>query len=81
MVGALKLAAGRWQIVNNAGEIHELTSGEVFHVEADLGKISGFGLVTTRLEFAHDGKGGGSYYSVDGYPLRTGLRAATYTGQ
>ena len=33
-------------------------------------------LKPTRMEYAHNGRGGGSYYSVDGYELRGGLRAA-----
>jgi hypothetical protein len=32
------------------------------------------GLQLTRMEYSHDEPGG--YYSVDGYPLRDGLRAA-----
>jgi hypothetical protein len=28
------------------------------------------------MEYRHFSTGGGEYYSVDGYPLRDGLRAA-----
>jgi hypothetical protein len=48
----------------------EITSGELFRIEVD-GKLE-----VTPMEFAHDGQGGGEYYSVDGYHLEDGVRAA-----
>ena len=48
-------------------------SGELFRVEVD-GKLE-----VTYMEFAHDGQGGGEYYSIDGYHLGDGLRAAIGT--
>ena len=48
----------------------EITSGEIFRVEVD-GKLE-----VTHMEFARDGQGGGEYYSVDGYHLGDGVRAA-----
>jgi hypothetical protein len=33
-------------------------------------------LKLTRMEYRHLPEGYGAYYSVDGYPLRGGLRAA-----
>jgi len=37
------------------------------------GKIE---LQPTRMEYRHFPNGGGEYYSVDGYELRSGMRAA-----
>ena len=48
----------------------EITSGELFRVEV------GGELKLTRMEYRHLPGGDGAYYSVDGYPLRDGLRAA-----
>jgi hypothetical protein len=69
-MGTLKLQSnGRWLIERPNGNHTELSSGSAFRVGVD-GKLK-----LTHLEFAH-GEGGGRYYSVDGYPLRDGLRAA-----
>jgi hypothetical protein len=66
---------GRWAIhwePNPDGHLpYEVTSGEVIRIEV-AGRD---GLQPTRIEFAHR-DGGGSYYSVDGYPLWEGMRAA-----
>ena len=45
----------------------ELTSGELFHIEVDAD------LKLTRLEYDYDKR---AYYSIDGYELRSGMRAA-----
>jgi hypothetical protein len=46
-----------------------ITRGELFGVE-----VAGVeGLQLTRMEYDHDSR---QYYSVDGYPLRDGMRAA-----
>src|SRR5262245_34562362 len=50
--------------------LYRFQLGETFRVEVD-GELK-----PTRMEFAHGKRGGGSYYSVDGYDLRSGLRAA-----
>jgi hypothetical protein len=59
----------------------EITSGDVFRVEVD-GELK-----LTRMEFRHFGgpmKGRvyrgqtGEYHSIDGYPLRDGVRAAIW---
>ena len=71
--------SGRWAIVDRAGGVHEITSGEVFHVEvagAEKSSIVSIGMRTTRMEFAQSE---GGYYSVDGFVLRDGLRAATHS--
>jgi Domain of unknown function (DUF5348) len=59
-------ASGRWAILRIGREPFELTSGDVFRVEVD-GKLQ-----ITRMEHLL----GQGYYSVDGYPLRDGMRAA-----
>ena len=61
----------RWAIVRPDHDPYVLTSGEVFRVEVD-GKLA-----LTRMAFASARRGGGEYYSVDGFELRNGLRAAT----
>jgi hypothetical protein len=76
--GTLHLqASGRWAILRTGREPFELTSGAVFRVEVP-GKE---GLQLTRIEFHHWEAVDGvvqmaGYYSVDGYPLRNGMRAA-----
>ena len=65
--GTLHLqASGRWAILRPRREPFELTSGDVFRVEVD-GKLQ-----ITRLGHLW----GQGCYSVDGYPLRDGMRAA-----
>ena len=56
--------SGRWAVCRPGREPVEITSGERFRVEF-AGKLQ-----LTRMEFRR------GYYSVDGYPLRDGLRAA-----
>jgi hypothetical protein len=79
--GILQLQrSGRWAIVRPRRVPVELTSGEVFWVDVN-GEMK-----PTRMEFRHfvgpanvrslHGQSG-DYYSVDGYPLRNGMRAAT----
>jgi hypothetical protein len=41
-----------------------------------VGQAGVDGLQLTRMEYRHLPGGDGTYYSVDGYPLRDGLRAA-----
>jgi hypothetical protein len=61
---------GRWEIRRECHVPYELTSGSRFLIEAD-GVLR-----VTSVEFRHDGRGGGRYYSTDGYDLTGGLRAA-----
>ena len=77
--GVLRLLpSGRWAIVRPGWAPVEITNGELFRVEVP-GKE---GLHLTRMEFRHKETIRGSvaqlagYYSVDGYALRDGLRAA-----
>jgi hypothetical protein len=62
------LSSGRWGIIRSGYTPHEIASGDVFRVEVP-GEP---GLRRTRMEHM-DGAG---YYSVNGYNLRDGLRAA-----
>jgi Domain of unknown function (DUF5348) len=65
--GTLHLqASDRWAILRAGREPFELTSGDVFRVEVD-GKFQ-----ITRMRHLW----GQGCYSVDGYPLRDGMRAA-----
>jgi hypothetical protein len=69
--GRLRLQPwGRWAICRPGQDPVEITSGETFLVEV-AGQLR-----PTRMEFRHHKGGGGEYFSVDGYPLRDGLRAA-----
>jgi Domain of unknown function (DUF5348) len=64
--GTLHLqASGRWAIMRPGREPFELTSGDIFRVEVG-GKLQ-----ITCMEHLW-----GGYYSVDGYKLRDGMRAA-----
>jgi hypothetical protein len=68
--GALRMmASGRWAIYRPGRLPVEITSGELFRVEV----AGATGLQLTRMEYNHTDR---RYYSVDGYPLRDGLRAA-----
>jgi hypothetical protein len=71
--GTLRMQpSGRWAICRpDRFPIIELTSGDVFRVEV----TDELELRVTRMEFRHYDRGG-EYYSVDGYPLHDGLRAA-----
>lgn len=64
--------SGRWAVCRPGREPAEITSGETFRVEV-LGANE---LRLTRMEFGHRDHGEREYYSVDGYQLRDGLRAA-----
>jgi hypothetical protein len=67
--GVLRMmASGRWAVYRPGRLPVEITSGELFRVEV-AGKLH-----LTRMEFRHSPRRG--YYTVDGYPLRDGLRAA-----
>jgi hypothetical protein len=60
--------SGRWAVCRPGRAPVVITSGELFRVEV------GGELMVTRMEFAHGQPG--EYYSVDGYRLLNGLRAA-----
>jgi hypothetical protein len=67
--GTLQMqSSGRWAICRPGFDPIEITSGDVFRIEVP-GEA---GLRRTRMEHM-DGEG---YYSVNGYNLRDGLRAA-----
>jgi hypothetical protein len=68
-----KQSSGRWAVCRPGDDPVEITSGDIFRVEAD-GVLR-----VTRMEYAHGF--GGNYYSVDGYALRDGLRAAIGSGE
>ena len=80
--GVLQLQpSGRWAVCRPNWRPVEFTSGDVFRIQVDDMP----GLRVTRMEFRHfhgPMKGrtlrglSGEYYSVDGYRLRNGLRAA-----
>lgn len=59
----------RWAVCRPGREPVEITSGYPFRVEVE-GELR-----LTRMEYRHSDRGG-EYYSVDGYCLRDGLRAA-----
>jgi hypothetical protein len=62
------MASGRWAVYRPGRLPVEITSGELFRVEFQ-GELK-----LTRMEFRQSPRRG--YYTVDGYPLRDGLRAA-----
>jgi hypothetical protein len=65
--GTLHLqASGRWAIMRTGREPFELTSGDVFRVKVD-GKLQ----ITRMGHLWSEG-----YYSIEGYTLRDGMRAA-----
>ena len=69
--------SGRWAVFRSGHKPVEITSGDVFRVEVP-GKE---GLQPTRMEFRQPFPGRpGEYYSVDGYHLENGLRAAIGVG-
>jgi hypothetical protein len=63
------MASGQWAIYRPGRLPVEITSSELFRV----GVAGVEGLQLTRMEYDHATR---QYYSVDGYPLRDGLRAA-----
>jgi hypothetical protein len=58
---------GGWAVCRPGLLPVKITSGELFRVEVDGAR----GLQLTRMEYRP-----GTYYSVDGYPLRNGLPTA-----
>jgi hypothetical protein len=65
--GTLRMmVSGRWAVCRPGREPVEITSGVLFRVE-DNGELK-----LTRMDFPYHW----GYYSVDGYLLRDGLRAA-----
>jgi hypothetical protein len=58
------MTSRRWAIYRPGRLPVEITSSELFRVEVD-GELK-----LTRMEYDE------GYYSIDGYPLRDGLRAA-----
>jgi hypothetical protein len=68
----MMMASGRWAVCRAGREPVEITNGERFRVEVEGAKE----LQLTRMEYRHLPGGNGAYYSVDGYLLRDGLRAA-----
>jgi hypothetical protein len=73
--GVLRLQpSGRWAVCRPGREPVEITNGELFRIE-----VPGYvHLQLTRMEFRHipEQVSGGEYYSVDGFHLADGLRAA-----
>jgi hypothetical protein len=74
--GTLKLQpSGRWAVVRSRRPAIEITSGNIFRVDVDGD------LRLTRMTYRRLAGGGGEYYSVDGYKLCDGLRAAIGAGE
>jgi hypothetical protein len=70
--GTLRMQpSGCWAVCRPDRDPIEITSGELFCVEVD-GKMR-----PTRMEHMY----GEGYYSLDGYPLREGMRAAIGIGE
>ena len=65
------LPSGRWRIAYPGQMPDEITSGDQFYIEVP-GTRS---MALTRMEYGRI-NGRGQYYSVDGYKLEPGLRAA-----
>ena len=79
--GTLRMQSNRrWAITRPGRAPYELTSGDVFRVEVK-GRLQ-----VTRMEYRNFGDDpirhrqprgqSGEYYSVDGFELRSGIRAA-----
>ena len=67
--GTLRMMpSGQWAVCRPGETPHEITAGDLFRIEF-AGKLH-----PTRMEFRHSPRRG--YYTVDGFPLRDGLRAA-----
>ena len=70
------MASRRWAVCRPWQEPVEIKSGELFHVEV----AGASGLQLTRMGSSivptRQGSWRAVYYSVDGYPLRNGIRAA-----
>jgi hypothetical protein len=73
--GTLRMQpSGRFAVCRPGRDPIEITSGDVFRVEVPGAYPE---MQRTRMEFLHHEEGGGGeYYSVNGYRLRDGLRAA-----
>jgi hypothetical protein len=70
--GILRLqSSGRWAVCRPGHDPVEIMSGELFCIEVD-GELC----VTRMEELYFEG-----YFSVDGYPLRNGMRAAIGSGE
>ena len=75
--GTLRMtSSGRWAVCRPWREPVEIKSGELFHV-----KVAGAsGLQLTRMGSSivptRQGSWRAVYYSVEGYPLRNGMRAS-----
>ena len=65
------MPSGLWDVCRPGEAPHEITAGDLFLIE-----FAG-NLQLTRMKFRHSPRRG--YYTVDGYPLRDGLRAAIGT--
>ena len=69
-------SSGRWAVCRPWRAPVEIKSGELFHVEV----AGASGLQLTRMGSSivptRQGSWRAVYYSVDGYPLRNGMRAA-----
>jgi hypothetical protein len=69
--------SGRWAICR-PGRMVEITSGDLVHVEVK-GELKptalSSGISAGRSRGAHTEGSRASYYSVDGYALRDGMRA------
>jgi hypothetical protein len=66
-------SSGRWAVCWPGREPVEITSGDIFRVEIDGADA----LRLTRMEHLW----GEGYFSIDGYPLRDGIRAAIRSGE
>ena len=64
------MASGRWAVYRPGRLPVEITSGDLFRIEVAGAKD----LQLTRMEYDQIDR---QYYSIDNYPLRDGLRAAT----
>jgi hypothetical protein len=62
------MPSGLWAVCRPGETPHEITAGDQFRIEF-AGKLQ-----LTRMKFLYHPRRG--YYTVDGYPLRDGLRAA-----
>ena len=67
--GTLRMMpSGQWAVCRSGEPPQEITAGDLFLIEF-AGKLQ-----LTRMKFRYRPRRG--YYTVDGYPLRDGLRAA-----
>jgi hypothetical protein len=74
--GTLKLQpSGLWAVCRPWRPPVQIESGNVFRVDVDGD------LKLMQMGYRHFAGGGGEYYSVNGFKLRNGLRAAIGTGE